>query len=131
MGERLGKIVSEVYTIDVTNKIGKVINQVKGKIMRGPTLDFWEGKKPCWEIRSCPEENTRKCPALKYRYLPCWQIEGTYRKRFDYEQGDYGSAVCRRCPVYKRWGHGEPIRVQLHMKVFSNVGMKSESNVKI
>jgi hypothetical protein len=30
--------------------------------------------KPCWEIKGCPPEKKKKCPAAARPAVPCWQV---------------------------------------------------------
>jgi hypothetical protein len=30
--------------------------------------------KPCWEIKGCPEETKKNCPATAQPKTPCWQV---------------------------------------------------------
>ena len=76
------------------------------------TLGFWEGKTPCWETFRCPEMIKTDCPAFKYRFLPCWNIQGTYCKLNDYGATGLDTSICEVCRVYKRYGHGEPIKIK-------------------
>ena len=116
--EQVEEIVSGVTTVGEIAEIERVIGEVKGKILPEPTLGFWEGKTPCWEMFRCPEAMKNECPAFKYRSLPCWQIEGTYCKLYDYGAKGDGTDICQVCRVYKRWGHGEPIQIKLLGKGF-------------
>lgn len=120
--EQLQEMLKGVTTVEDFDEMKRLIDEAKGKFLREPTLGFWEAKVPCWEMSHCPKAIRNECPAFKYRTLPCWQIEGTYRKVFDYEQGGDGTAVCRLCSVYKRWGHGEPIEIKLLVKEFNPAG---------
>ena len=83
---------------------------------REVTPDFWQEKTPCWEICHCPEVIKRECPAPKYRYFPCWEIEGTYCKLT--ADGTSGNSIniCQTCQVYKRWGANKPIELRLFGK---------------
>jgi len=124
--EQVEEIVKGVTTVEEIAEIERVIGEVKGKILPEPTLGFWEGKTPCWEMFRCPEAMKNECPAFKYRSLPCWQIEGTYSKLYDYGAKGDGTAICEVCRVYKRWGHGEPIEIKLFGKGF-NTALKAIS----
>jgi len=124
--EQVEEIVKDVTTVEEITEIERVISEVKGKILPEPTLGFWEGKTPCWEMFRCPEAMKNECPAFKYRSLPCWQIEGTYCKLYDYGAKGDGTDICQVCRVYKRWGHGEPIQIKLLGKGF-NVALESVS----
>ena len=124
--EQVEEIVKDVATVEEIAEIERVIGEVKGKILPEPTLGFWEGKTPCWEMFRCPEAMRNECPAFKYRSLPCWQIEGTYCKLYDYGAKGDGTDICQVCRVYKRWGHGEPIEIKLLGKGF-DTALKSVS----
>ena len=119
--EQVEKIVKDVTTVEEIAEIERAISEAKGKILPEPTLGFWEGKTPCWEMFRCPEAMRNECPAFKYRSLPCWQIEGTYCKLYDYGAKGDGTDICQVCRVYKRWGHGEPIEIKLLGKGFNHV----------
>ena len=30
--------------------------------------------KPCWEIKGCPEQQKKDCPAAQQTGKPCWQV---------------------------------------------------------
>ena len=116
--KQLEEILRNVTAVEDIAEIQRVIDEVKGKVLTEPGLGFWEGKIPCWEMFRCPEAMRNECPAFKYRTLPCWQIEGTYCKLFDYGARGDGAEICENCRVYKRWGHGEPIEIKLLGKGF-------------
>ena len=126
--EQVEEMLRGVNTIEDIAEIERVINEVKGKVLVEPSLGFWEGKTPCWEMFRCPEAMRKECPAFKYRTLPCWQIEGTYCKLYDYGAKGDGTDICRVCRVYKRWGHGEPIEIKLVGKGFDQA-LKAEAEV--
>ena len=119
--ERVEEVLKGVTTVDEIAEIEKAIGEAKGKILPEPTLGFWEGKTPCWEMFRCPEVMKNECPAFKYRSLPCWQIEGTYCKLYDYGAKGDGTDICQVCRVYKRWGQGEPIQIKLLGKGFNTI----------
>jgi len=83
---------------------------------REVTPDFWQGKTACWEMCHCPEVIKSECPASKYRYLPCWEIEGTYCKLTADGIGGKDTSICQTCRVYKRWGGNKPIELKLFGK---------------
>jgi hypothetical protein len=31
-------------------------------------------QRPCWEIKGCPEEKQKNCPATAKPNTPCWQV---------------------------------------------------------
>ena len=115
-------ILRAVTTAEEVDEIEKLISEVKGKILLEPGEGFWEGKTPCWEMFHCPDELRDECPAFKYRTLPCWEIEGTYCKLYDYGAKGDGTDICRYCRVYKRWGQGEPVELKLFGKGFNPAG---------
>ncbi len=78
--------------------------------------NFWAGKTPCWEVNQCPDNVKKVCPAPRYSFLPCWQIEGTYCKLDERYAGGLDTSICRLCPVYKQYG----ARSQLQIKLFCN-----------
>jgi len=121
MIEQLEEILRGITTFEDIAEIERAISEVKGSILAEPTLGFWEGKTPCWEMLRCPEAIRNECPAFKHRGVPCWQIEGTYSKLLDDGQKGYNTDICRVCRVYKRWGRGEPIEIKLLGKGFNHV----------
>ena len=121
MIEQLEEILRGITTFEDIAEIERAISEVKGSILAEPTLGFWEGKTPCWEMFCCPEAIRNECPAFKHRGVPCWQIEGTYSKLLDDGQKGYNTDICRVCRVYKRWGRGEPIEIKLLGKGFNHV----------
>jgi len=120
--EQVAEIVKDVTTVEQIAEIERIIGEAKGKILPEPALGFWEGKTPCWEMFRCPEAMKTECPAFKYRSLPCWEIEGTYGKLYDYGAKGDGTDICQMCRVYKRWGHGESIEIKLLGKGFNTSG---------
>ena len=117
--EQVEELVKDVTTVEQIAEIERVIAEVKGKILPGRTLGFWEEKTPCWEMFRCPEGIKTECPAFKYRSLPCWEIEGTYSKLYNYGAKGDSIDICRGCRVYKRYGHGESIQIKLLGKGFN------------
>jgi len=114
--EQIEGIVKDITTVEEIAEIARIIAEAKGKILPEPTLGFWEGKTPCWEMFRCPEAIKTECPAFKYRSLPCWEIEGTYSKLDDHGATGLDTSICEICRVYKRCGHGEPIQIKLFGK---------------
>jgi hypothetical protein len=88
-------------------------------INREPAIDaveqanYWTGRSPCWEMCHCPAMIREECPATKYQFTPCWQIEGTYCKLDDYGETGNDTSICQVCRVYKKYGNGEPIEIKL------------------
>ena len=79
-------------------------------------FNFWADKQPCWEKCHCPEIMKAECPATRYQFLPCWEIEGTYCKLDDHGATGKDTSICEVCRVYKKYGNGEPIRLKLYGK---------------
>ncbi len=52
-----------------------------------------DGRRPCWEVRHCPPERRRSCPAYLHPELPCWQI-------FRAPDGQL-QQTCLGCPVFR------------------------------
>ncbi|MDD5312987.1 MAG: hypothetical protein PHO26_08140 [Dehalococcoidia bacterium] len=77
------------------------------------TGNFWTGKSPCWDMCHCPAIIREECPAPKYQFVPCWQIEGTYCKLDDYGQTGTDTSICEVCRVYKKYGNSEQIELKL------------------
>jgi len=80
---------------------------------REEKVNFWTGKTSCWETCHCPEVIKAECPASKYQFLPCWEIEGTYCKLDDFGATGQDTSCCEICRVYKKYGKGEPIKLRL------------------
>ena len=75
--------------------------------------NYWSGRSPCWEMCHCPAMIREECPATKYQFIPCWQIEGTYCKLDDYGGSGYDTSICQVCRVYKKYGNGKSIELKL------------------
>jgi len=54
-----------------------------------------------------------ECPAPKYQFLACWEIEGTYCKLDDYGDSGTDTSICQVCRVYKKYGADQPIELKL------------------
>ncbi|MHB8085108.1 MAG: MerR family transcriptional regulator [Dehalococcoidia bacterium] len=79
-------------------------------------FNFWTDKQPCWEKCHCPEMIKDECPATRYQFLPCWEIEGTYCKLDDRGATGKDTSICEVCRVYKKYGQDDPIRLKLFGK---------------
>jgi hypothetical protein len=77
---------------------------------------FWADKQPCWEKCHCPELIRAECPATKYQFLPCWEIEGTYCKLDNHGSMGADTSICQVCRVYRKYGNGKPITLKLYGK---------------
>jgi len=89
----------------MANKVDKAVEEEK--------KNYWTGKVPCWEKSNCPDMIKGECPASKYQFLPCWEIEGTYCKLDDKGATGCDTSICETCQVYKKYGNGEPIKIKL------------------
>ncbi|MDD5311840.1 MAG: hypothetical protein PHO26_02240 [Dehalococcoidia bacterium] len=94
--------------IEKTKK-GTTVEEVTG-------VNFWTDKQACWEKCHCPEMIKAECPATKYQFVACWEIEGTYCKLDDKGATGKDTSICEVCRVYKKYGNGEPIRIKLFGK---------------
>ena len=75
--------------------------------------NFWFGRTPCWQLTNCPDSVKDACPAPKYPYLPCWQIEGTYCKLDERNASGLDTSICRQCRVYEQYGDRSPLKIKL------------------
>ncbi len=91
----------------------KAVTVQREEITQEETMGFWAGKTPCWKMCHCPQMIREECPATKYPFHPCWEIEGTYCKLDDYGATGRDTSICQVCRVYKRWGGKQPIRLKL------------------
>lgn len=92
-------------------QIMKATNVVVG--VDEKTNNFWAGKVSCWEKSHCPDIIKNECPATKFQFLPCWEIEGTYCKLDDKGATGRDTTICETCQVYKKYGNGEPITIKV------------------
>lgn len=102
-------LIQSITSLTELERIEEVVRKAKDNIKTLQMENFWEGKTPCWELSRCPDEIRDACGAFKYRYLPCWEIEGTFCKlQGDGSNGD-SIEICSDCRVYKKFGNREPI----------------------
>ncbi|MCX6004687.1 MAG: hypothetical protein NT082_03345 [Chloroflexi bacterium] len=99
--------VTPIYR-DIIERLNKVAQTSSDE-----HANFWTAKSPCWEMCHCPAMIREECPAPKYQFIPCWQIEGTYCKLDDYGQSGTDTSICEVCRVYKKYGNGEQIELKL------------------
>jgi len=78
--------------------------------------NFWVDKNPCWETCHCPQIIQNDCPAPKYQFVPCWEIEGTYCKLNDFGAKGNDTSICEICRVYKKYGKEEKIKLSIFGK---------------
>ena len=58
-------------------------------------------KKNCWDIRKCPIEHRRKCPAWEFRVGQlCWFINGTICEGEVQANWQKKMKMCRKCEVF-------------------------------
>ena len=118
---QLKEIIKEAETEQEIAEIASVIEEAKGKLhLEEKQPGFWAGKTACWEMFACPPEVRNECPAPENRAYPCWEIEGTYCKLSEYGTKGDDTQICESCRVYKKWGHGEPIEINLFGKGFNH-----------
>lgn len=62
----------------------------------------------CWQLRDCPEEKRKHCPAWEFDSGQiCWFISGTLCESAACDSWEEKMAVCRGCPVMKNFlDHG-------------------------
>jgi len=59
-------------------------------------------QKNCWELRNCPEEKKKKCPAWEFKSGKfCWFISGTICDNTTHATLDKKLKICRKCVVMK------------------------------
>jgi len=92
-------------------------------------FNFWTDKTPCWEMSHCTNMVKAECPAFKYQFLPCWEIEGTYCKLDDYGADGKDTSICEVCRIYKTYGGGQPIQLKLLGRGI-NTSLKALEKVK-
>lgn len=57
----------------------------------------------CWELRHCPEEKRRQCPAWEFDSGQfCWFISGTLCDSAACDSWEEKMALCRNCTVVKK-----------------------------
>ena len=76
-------------------------------------VNFWYGKEACWDKCNCPPMIKAECPAARYQFLACWEIEGTYCKLDNRGATGRDTSVCQVCQIYIKYGYGEPIKLKL------------------
>jgi len=64
------------------------------------TLPVVPTGKPCWEIKDCPEQTSRNCPAFADPTTPCWQVFRT--KDGVMKETCLGCSVFRQAPIPTR-----------------------------
>jgi len=60
------------------------------------------GVQPCWETRSCPQEQRERCPAWEFSTGDlCWFINGTICDGTVHDSWQEKMKLCRTCEVFK------------------------------
>lgn len=60
------------------------------------------GVKPCWQIRSCPQEQREQCPAWEFSSGDlCWFINGTICDGTVHDSWKEKMKLCQTCHVFK------------------------------
>lgn len=79
---------------------------VDNLVVRGSTAGATAN--PCWEIKNCPPERQKGCPAHPQHGDTCWKVTGTMCG--GEKQGTYNEKMdrCRQCEVYKNHAHTAP-----------------------
>ncbi len=101
------------YGKDKEWEVAKLLRNRRARTAREYPRNFWAGKTPCWEVNQCPDNIKNVCPAPKYSFLPCWQIEGTYCKLDEGHASGLDTSICKLCPVYKQYGGCSPLQIKL------------------
>ena len=118
--KQVQELLRDARTEEELAEISAVLEEAKGKVrVAGQDMGFWTGKSACWEMFRCPPEVRSECAAPKNPTTPCWQIEGTYCKLFEYGMKGDGTQICESCRVYKKYGQGVPIQIRLFGQGFN------------
>jgi DNA-binding XRE family transcriptional regulator len=60
-------------------------------------------RKPCWEIRNCPDEWKANCSAWEFKAGDlCWFINGTFCNGKRRDNWNRKMELCRKCKVFQR-----------------------------
>jgi hypothetical protein len=66
-------------------------------------MDNFGKLRPCWQIKKCPPERKRKCPAWEFRAGKlCWFINGTICEGEVQANWREKMAICHNCDVFRR-----------------------------
>ncbi len=59
-------------------------------------------RKPCWELKHCPDEWRAKCAAWEFKASDlCWFINGTFCNGQSQENWKRKIELCRQCKVFQ------------------------------
>ena len=99
-------------------KARRLLEEAQGKkeqLSKEAGSDFWAGKTVCWQMTQCAPAIRDDCPATKFTFLPCWEIEGTFCKLKMNGPAVTGNdtSICEVCRVYKKYGGGKRIELKL------------------
>jgi hypothetical protein len=60
---------------------------------------------PCWDIRACPPDRKRQCPAWEFRRGDfCWFVNGTICEGKAHKNWHEKMKMCRTCEVFAAHG---------------------------
>lgn len=66
-------------------------------------MDNFAKLRPCWQIKKCPPERKKKCPAWEFRAGKlCWFINGTICEGEVQANWRQKMAICHNCDVFHR-----------------------------
>ena len=58
--------------------------------------------KNCWNVKNCPKERRKQCPAWEYRSgTLCWLINGTICEGTAHKNWQEKMKICRECEMLK------------------------------
>jgi DNA-binding XRE family transcriptional regulator len=61
------------------------------------------GRKPCWEVRNCPDEWKTNCPAWEFKAGDlCWFINNTFCNGKSQNSWRTKMEVCQKCQVFSK-----------------------------
>ena len=61
-----------------------------------------EGRRPCWEVRSCRSEVQAACPAREFSLGNlCWFVNGTHCEGKPQPSWQKKMKICRECQVFR------------------------------
>ena len=65
-------------------------------------LEKKQKSKPCWEIKNCPPQTRKECPAWEFKTGNlCWFISGTICHGSVQKAWKDKMKICRSCQVFK------------------------------
>ena len=62
--------------------------------------DSTVGNEPCWDVKNCPTDRRKQCPAWEFRAgALCWFINGTHCEGAPHKDWNEKMKICRSCEV--------------------------------